>query len=110
MEQSCNPVVSRLVTDEVRFLVVGSWAVRFHGQTDRRVGDLDLLVEFSRENWPKVINALTSFGIAVAAFDELSQRLKPFKNNELRPVDLLTAVGWVFPIETLAEPIATSSR
>ena len=94
--QSCNPVISCLLAAGVRFLIVGSWAVRFHGYADRKVRDLDLLVEFSGENWPMVIRALQDLGITVTPFDELSKRPKPFKNNELHPVDLLTAIGSAF--------------
>lgn len=45
----------------VRALVVGAYALAFHG-VPRMTGDLDLLVEPSAENAERVMRALTDFG------------------------------------------------
>jgi hypothetical protein len=42
---------------EVRFVIVGGRAVQFHGHA-RLAKDLDLLVEPSAENWPRLQAAL----------------------------------------------------
>ncbi len=50
---------------EVRYLVVGAYAVTFHAQP-RFTKDLDLWVEASPENAAKVHSALTAFGAPLA--------------------------------------------
>jgi hypothetical protein len=54
---------------DVRFLVVGAYAVTFHTRP-RATADLDLWVEPTLENAPKVIQALTAFG---APLDEIAE-------------------------------------
>jgi len=62
---------------EVRYLVVGAYAVTFHAQP-RFTKDLDLWVEPSSENAPRVLAALKTFGAPVA---DLS--LEDFANPDL---------------------------
>jgi hypothetical protein len=50
---------------EVRYLVVGAYAVTFHAQP-RFTKDLDLWVEPSSDNAPRVLAALKTFGAPVA--------------------------------------------
>src|SRR5215475_3399560 len=50
-----------LLAADVRFLVVGAYAVAIHGRP-RATKDLDIWVEPSVENAPKVIRALIDFG------------------------------------------------
>lgn len=54
---------------EVRFMVVGGYAVGVHGHP-RATKDLDLWVEASVENAPRVIAALTSFGAPLMGLTE----------------------------------------
>jgi hypothetical protein len=97
LEMRCYPVISYFLADRVRFLIVGGWAVRFHGYTDRKVGDLDLLVDFSAENWPSLTVALLRLNVPVRPFHELAQGPKPFQDKDsLHPADLLTAIGSAF--------------
>jgi hypothetical protein len=52
----------RAFTDaEVRFLVVGAYALAMHGRP-RATGDLDVFVEPGAANARRVVTALTSFG------------------------------------------------
>ena len=46
---------------DVRFLVVGAYALGFHGRP-RATGDLDVWVEASEQNAPRVVRALAAFG------------------------------------------------
>ena len=46
---------------EVRFLVVGAYALAHHGRP-RATGDLDVWVDATPENAPRVIQALSAFG------------------------------------------------
>lgn len=50
-----------LLTADVRFMIVGAYAVGVHGRP-RATKDLDVWVEASAENAPKVIRALLEFG------------------------------------------------
>lgn len=46
---------------DVRFMIVGGYAVAFHGRP-RATKDLDVWVEASKENAPRVMRALRAFG------------------------------------------------
>jgi hypothetical protein len=49
------------VAHDVRFLVVGAYALALHGRP-RATGDLDVWVEATPENAPRVVRALRAFG------------------------------------------------
>jgi hypothetical protein len=105
----CEQAIADLLNAGVRFLIVGGWAVRFHGYEERIVEDLDLLVEFSAENWLRLMRALEAWGVTVPPFEELSQRTRPFRIRH-DPVDILTAIGSVFPEPESSEVLLASSR
>lgn len=54
---------------EVRFLIVGAYALAVHGRP-RATGDLDLWVEATPENAPRVISALAAFGAPLSDISE----------------------------------------
>lgn len=54
-------LLESLVAHNVDFLVVGAWAMAFHGQP-RYTGDIDLFFKPSRENAIALIKALDAFG------------------------------------------------
>ena len=54
------------IAADVRFLVVGAYALALHGRP-RATGDLDLWVDATAENAPRVIDALAAFGAPLAA-------------------------------------------
>jgi hypothetical protein len=54
---------------DVRFLVVGGYAVGVHGHV-RATKDLDLWVDASAENAPRVIRALRAFGAPLVGLTE----------------------------------------
>jgi len=54
---------------EVRFLVVGAYALAHHGRP-RATGDLDVWVDATAENAPRVMRALGAFG---APLDEVAE-------------------------------------
>jgi hypothetical protein len=58
-----------LLGADVRFLVVGAYAVGVHGRP-RATKDLDVWVEASVENAPKVINGLVEFGAPLMGLTE----------------------------------------
>lgn len=53
--------IELLNENEVRYLVVGGYAVAFHGYP-RYTKDLDVWIELSRENAKKIVLALERFG------------------------------------------------
>ena len=57
------------IAADVRFLVVGAYALAFHGRP-RGTGDLDVWVDATPENAPRVFRALAAFG---APLDDISE-------------------------------------
>ena len=55
---------------DVRFLVVGAYALGFHGRP-RATGDLDVWVEASGQNAPRVMRALAAFGAPLLDVTEM---------------------------------------
>jgi len=53
------------VAADVRFLIVGAYALALHGRP-RATGDLDIWVDPTPDNAPRVIAALTAFGAPAA--------------------------------------------
>lgn len=81
----------------VRYLIIGGYAVAFHGHP-RYTKDLDLLVDSERDNIVRLLAALADFGMG-----SLGLRVEDFSNPEgvlqigyppLR-VDILTSVSGV---------------
>ena len=58
-----------LLEAEVRFLIVGAYALNLHTKP-RATGDLDIWVEPAPENAPRVMRALKAFG---APLDEITE-------------------------------------
>jgi hypothetical protein len=101
-------VVRTFLSAGVRFLIVGGRAVQFHGYA-RPAKDLDLLVEPSAENWPKLQDALRPLNAAVPRFEELSpQRRYQAKLRFYETVELLTAISGVCFTEAWTESIETA--
>ena len=93
-------------------LIIGGRAVQFHGHI-RPAQDLDLLVEFSAENWEKLGRALRPLNAAVPAFDGLSAgRRYQTKLNFYPTVEFLTSIdgvsfeqAWSDGVETIVEDV-----
>ena len=61
MNQDFVDLLRAFAAAEVRFLIVGAYALAVHGRP-RATGDLDVWVEPSAENAARVIRALSAFG------------------------------------------------
>jgi hypothetical protein len=61
MNQDFVDLLRALCAHDVRFLVVGAYALAVHGRP-RATGDLDVWVDASPGNAPKVMRALVEFG------------------------------------------------
>jgi len=57
------------VAADVRFLIVGAYALALHGRP-RATGDLDIWVDATPENAARVMRALAAFGAPLAAISE----------------------------------------
>ena len=53
-------------------------------------------MEFSAENWARLVIALQNLCVSVPSFDKLSPRPKPLQGKRLDRVHLLTAIGSAF--------------
>lgn len=54
-------MLSAFIAEEVEFLVIGAYALSFHG-LPRATGDLDFLIGRNERNAQRVLRALASFG------------------------------------------------
>jgi hypothetical protein len=82
---------------ETRFLVVGAYAVGVHGYP-RATKDLDIWVEASAENAPRVIRALAAFGAPLGdlTVEDMAKVGAGFKMGEPpRRIDGLTQISGV---------------
>ena len=70
MNQDFLDLISAFNAAEVRYLVVGAYAVGVHGHP-RATKDLDIWVDASTENAGRLMDALTAFG---APLGELEAR------------------------------------
>ncbi len=61
LNQDFKEFLALLLEEKVEFLVVGGYAVAFHGYP-RFTGDLDILIGTNSENAVKILSALKKFG------------------------------------------------
>jgi hypothetical protein len=61
LPQDFKDFLKLLSQHQVRFLVVGGYAVAYHGYT-RYTGDIDVWVEVAAENAERIVQALRAFG------------------------------------------------
>jgi hypothetical protein len=69
MNQDFVDLLRAFVAREVRFLVVGAYALALHGRP-RATGDLDVWVDATPENAPRVMQALAAFGAPMQGISE----------------------------------------
>ena len=69
MNQDFIDLLNACAAADVRFLVVGAYALAIHGRP-RATGDLDLWVEPSPDNARRIMKALAAFGAPLAQVSE----------------------------------------
>jgi len=69
MNQDFVDLLRAFVAHDVRFLIVGAYALALHSRP-RATGDLDVWVEATPENAPRVLRALAAFGAPMAGIVE----------------------------------------
>jgi hypothetical protein len=69
MNQDFVDLLQAFVAHDVRFLIVGAYALALHGRP-RATGDLDIWVDATPENAPRIMRALSAFG---APLDDIAE-------------------------------------
>ncbi len=69
MNQDFVDLLRAFVDHDVRFMIVGAYALAIHGRP-RATGDLDIWIEPSKENAARVMDALAAFG---APLDQITE-------------------------------------
>jgi hypothetical protein len=69
MNPDFKEFIQSLNDNQVRYLVVGGYAVAFHGYP-RYTKDLDIWIELAHENAARVVKALDQFGFASLGLQE----------------------------------------
>lgn len=69
MNQDFVDLLRAFVAHDVRFLIVGAYALALHGRP-RATGDLDVWVDPTPANAPRVLRALATFGAPMADISE----------------------------------------
>lgn len=103
MNQDFLDLLRALSAHDVRFLIVGAYALAIHGRP-RATGDLDVWVDATPDNAPRVMAALSDFGAPlrdVSASDfsapgiVLQMGLPPYRIDVLTELSGLTfAEAW----------------
>lgn len=99
--QDFKEFIALLNAHEVKYLVVGGYAVVFHGHP-RYTGDIDFWIWMDAENAQKVVNVLRDFG-----FGSLGATVEDFTdpNNVMQlgyppsRIDLITTVSGLYDFE-----------
>ena len=114
MNADFRDVLLAMVGADVEFIVVGAYALAFHG-VPRATGDIDILIRPSPENATRVHAALTSFGAPLgAAGVSIQDFATPGSVYQIgvppRRVDVLTEISgisfddaWASRVETELE-------
>jgi hypothetical protein len=69
MNQDFIDLLHAFIAAEVRFLIVGAYALALHGRP-RATGDLDVWVDATPHNAARVVRALAEFGAPVGEISE----------------------------------------
>lgn len=78
--QDFRDFIDALNKNQVRYLLVGGYAVILHGHS-RTTGDLDIWVDCTKENYKKIVNAFHFFGLSV--FDMTEEKFLNTKEHDV---------------------------
>ncbi len=104
-------VLDACIKHDVQFLIVGGYAVNFHGFR-RTTGDIDLWIKPGNENKIKVLKALNELGIEQGILSQLqemdfSKHLVFSDGEEPFKIDFMTYISGVTFEEAYSEKIMT---
>lgn len=97
LNRDFSEFIACFVARDVRFLIVGGYAVAAHGHP-RYTKDLDVWVRVDRENAQHIVEALGDFGfgdLGLAVEDFLADDIVVQLGREPQRIDLLTFVSGV---------------
>ena len=97
LDQDFSEFVQLFLDNDVRFLIVGGYAMAAHG-LPRYTGDLDTWVWIDHENAERIMKALTEFGFSsldITANDFQSPNLVVQLGFPPHRIDLLTGIDGV---------------
>ena len=89
--------IELLEKHEVRYLVVGGYAVGYHG-FPRYTGDLDILIGISEENSEKTIEVFSEFGfsdLGISSRDFMEEEIVVEIGREPLKIQVLTGIDGV---------------
>lgn len=69
LHQDYKELLGLLNKNKVEYLVVGSFALAFHG-SPRNTGDIDIWIRISKENAAKTIKSFDEFGVSSIGYKE----------------------------------------
>lgn len=101
-------LLEELARDAVEFLLVGGYAVAFHGRP-RATKDIDIFLEGSRENLARAAKALTRFGAPPQVIESIASMQDSeivFMGQPPLRVDFLRSIDGVDPADLLAKAVA----
>jgi hypothetical protein len=102
--------IESLNANHVRYLVIGGYAVAFHGHP-RYTKDLDIWVERNRENAQALLHALAQFGMGSLGLTE-DDFLEPDQVVQLgyppNRIDILSSVSGVNFVDCYPQHVTTS--
>lgn len=99
-----SDLLEELVRDAVEFLLVGGYAVAFHGRP-RATKDIDIFLDGSPENLARAARALTRFGAppnVVRAIETMQESEVVFMGHPPLRIDFLRCIDGVNPAELLS--------
>lgn len=100
-------LLEELARDAVEFLLVGGYAVAFHGRP-RATKDIDIFLEGSRENLERTATALARFGApenVIGAIQSMKESEIVFMGQPPLRVDFLRSIDGVEPADLFAHAV-----
>lgn len=97
LNKDYKEMLQLLLEEQVEFMLVGAYAMGAHGYP-RATGDIDIWVEASKNNAPKVLSALKKFGapLAQVSLQDFSQEGAVFQIGVTpRRIDIITKISGV---------------
>lgn len=86
-------LVGAMLDAQVRFVIVGGFAVRAHGHL-RPTKDLDILVEPLLENVDRLATVLQRFGVSLDASKLARPKIQaPLRGRQLSGIEILTSIS-----------------
>ncbi len=95
LQKDLREFVELLNSHDVRYMIVGGYAVAFHGHP-RMTGDIDFFLEPSEQNAAKILRLLTEFGfggLGLTATDFLTPEFVIQLGYPPNRIDLLSSIS-----------------